>query len=77
MGNTPAKALPGIQLASTGYILMFGCEARLPVDIMFGLSPTDAISPNEYAAQLQNSLRQAFQRVRTNLATAHNRQKQL
>jgi hypothetical protein len=34
-------------------------------------------TPNEYAAQLQNSLRQAFQRVRTNLAAAHNRQKQL
>ena len=36
---------------------------------------TDATSPNEHATQLQTTLQEAFERVRTNLATAHNRQK--
>ena len=64
--------------ASTGYtpfFFMFGCEARPPVDIMFGSSPAKAVSPSQYASNLQTSLCHAFSAVRENLATAQRRQK--
>ena len=76
MGDTLAKTLHCIQHKHSGLHRIHGREARLPVDLMFGPSPTDTTSPNEYMTQLQVSLREAYQRVRTNLTTAHNRQKE-
>ena len=58
---------------------MFRHQAQLPIDIMCGSSPTEAISPTEYAAQLQTSLPRTFSHVcenQTIIYTAHNQQKE-
>ena len=34
------------------FFLMFGCQARIPADVMFGTPPSTAESVHEYAAQL-------------------------
>ena len=66
--------------ATTGYTpfyLMFGREARLPADLMFGTpSPADE-SPDVYARNLKKSLESAYERVRRTTASAHQQQKQL
>ena len=49
---------------------MFGCEAQPSVDIKFGPSPAEVVSPSQYANKLQTSLLHAFSAVRENLATA-------
>ena len=35
---------------------MFGHEANLPVDLTFGTSFTDSVSPDQYARKVQNIL---------------------
>ena len=54
---------------------MFGCEACLPVDVMYGSFPARTQGHNTYATQLQQSLAEAYHRVRKHLQSAHLRQK--
>ena len=42
---------------------MFGRQARLPVDLMYGSSPTDTQSHNTYAVALQRQLTSAYDTV--------------
>ena len=66
--------------ASTGYtpfFLMFGREARMPVDLMYS---TDTARPPvvptaQYAAGTKKSLQEAYRQVRRKLAVAHARRK--
>ena len=63
--NTSIQASTGY----TPYYLMYGCEARLPIDLEFGTSFSDTISSDLYVQQLQSSLSYAYQIVRNTLGT--------
>ena len=47
---------------------MFGHQARLPVDVAFGLSPKSEASHNSLAASLRTTLQDAFESVHTDLS---------
>ena len=56
---------------------MSGCQARLPVDVAFGLPPNSVDSQNEYAASLRNTLREDYDCVRKGLKHHLRRQKEI
>ena len=61
----------------TPFFLMFGRQARLPVDVAFGLPPNSVDSQNEYAASLRNTLQEAYDCVRKDLNHHLRRQKEI
>ena len=66
--------------ASTGFTpfyLMFGREARLPVDLIYGARSEESSEVNEYVHQLQGNLEAAFELVRQKHHTAHERCKEV
>ena len=84
--NNWTEVLPFIQLAhntsfsstmhETPFFLMFGRQARLPIDIIFGIPDVGrSITTEEFAHSTRENLQIAFELARRNLSELINRQK--
>ena len=55
---------------------MFGRQARLPIDLMYGTGEKYELSTSDYATQLKISLDEAYRIAKEKLRTSHRRQKE-
>ena len=56
--------------------LMFGRDVRLPLDVMFGLTPDPCDNYGQYVGEQRNVLEEAHELARTHLAAVQHHQKE-
>ena len=61
----------------TPFFLMFGRQAKLPIDVVYGNPSSESDSVGQYATNLQKSLQEAYQNVRARTSAVAKRQKEL
>ena len=61
----------------TPFMLMFGREMRVPVDVMFGLPPSATPNRDDFVEGIRFTLNNVYDRVRDNIGSAQKRQKEL
>ena len=54
---------------------MFGRQANLPIDLMYGTGNSTELQAHDYAKDLKRGLQRAYQLVRERLGAVHERHK--